>query len=132
MKNVWPLDYTHDALCLDNAGGIETLAYLVALVDSQTHPAANPDIARYKVLYPLAEAEGHAKKARHLLSMQAEFLPNAYTPLTPVMFVKRWSPVYSMLERGFEPISLSRGTVGPSAVATGIWPPPSAPLQAKG
>jgi hypothetical protein len=116
-------EYTFEALCLKNVGPkIETLAYVVGLVDSEQHVAGIPDTARHKILYPLSECEVHVARAKDILKMQAQFLPSNYLPQTPVMFVRRWSPITSMLNKGFEPITLTRKAENaPFAVATGIW-----------
>jgi len=117
-------DYSFEALCLKNIGGkINTLAYLVGLVDSASHKAGNPEIARYDILYPLSEGEAQAASSKDLLGIQAEFLPQNYLPQTPVMFVQRWSPILAMLKSGFEPESLNWLGGAPHAVATGIWKP---------
>lgn len=119
-------DYTFEALCLNNPGS--TLAYVVGLVDSENHAAANPDTARHEILYPLSEGEGYVDRASEILGMQAEFLPANYWPQTPVMFARRSSPIIAMLERGFEPVILTRKTEkAPHAIATGIWKPGIAP-----
>jgi hypothetical protein len=117
-------DFTFEALCLHNKGPkIDTLAYLVGLVNSVKHPAGNPDIARYKILYPLSEGEHHMETPEDLLDWSAQILVENYFPQTPVMFVQRWSPIVAMIEKGFEPESLARLAAGPHAVASGIWKP---------
>jgi hypothetical protein len=122
-------DYTFEALCLDNGSPvIDTLAYVVGLVDSENHAAANPDTARYDILCPLSECEGYVDSGREILGMQAEFLPANYWPQTPVIFARRWSPITAMLEKGIEPVNLTRKTEkAPHAIATGIWRPGIAP-----
>jgi hypothetical protein len=126
-------DYSFDALCGKNVGAkINTLAYLIGLVDSYRHPAGDPDTARYNILNPLSEAEVNVGKATDILKMQVEFLPINYLPLTPVMFVRKWSPVSFMLQKGFLPQVLNRKTENaPHAVATGIWKP-GTPVRARG
>lgn len=129
MKDFNIEEYTFEALCLKNVSPkIETLAYVIGLVDSEQHVAGIPDAARHKILYPLSECEVHVAKARDILKMQVEFLPSNYLPQTPVMFVRRWSPITSMLNRGFKPITLARKIENaPFAVATGIWKAGMAP-----
>jgi len=121
-------DFTFEALCLPIIGDkINTLAYVVGLVDSVTHPAGDPDTARYNILYSLSDAEEHMETPEDLLDWQADMekiLPQNYLPQTPVMFVQRWSPIIAMIEKGFEPESLRRyAENAPHAVASGIWKP---------
>lgn len=118
-------DYSFDSLRGGNRGDkIETLAYLIGLVDSSSNSAGDLDTAQFRILLPLSEVESYAECASDLLKLQAGFLPENYFPLTPVMFVKRWSPISFMLQRGFEPCVLNLKTDGgPHAVATGIWAP---------
>jgi hypothetical protein len=124
MKDYNVDDFTFEALCLENIGPkIDTLAYLVGLVDSVKHPAGNPDTARYKILYPISEGEHHMETPEDLVDWSAQILLENYLPQTPVMFVQRWSPIIAMIENGFEPESLMRLAAGPSAVASGIWKP---------
>jgi hypothetical protein len=121
MKNYIAEEYTFEALGGPKA---RTLAYLVGLVNSEEHVARKPGTARYDILYPLSEVGGQPVSPKELLAMQAEILPENYLPQTPVMFVRRWSPVVAMLQKGFEPVTLARDTRNaPTAVATGIWRP---------
>ncbi len=123
MSNYNIEDYTFEGLCLLGPSSVDTLAYLVGLVDSAENDAANPKKARHKVLYPLSEGESVVESPSDLIEMQSGFLPNGYYPQTPVMFVRRWSPIIAMLDKGFVPITLDRLARGPSAVASGIWEP---------
>lgn len=125
MNDYVASDYTFDALCLKNKSPvIDTLAYVIGLVDSEKHGAGDPGTGRHKILYPLSEGEGQVSSPKELLRMQAEFLPPNYLPQTPVMFVRRWSPITSILHLGFEPVTLSRKADGaPFAIASGIWKP---------
>jgi len=95
----------------------------VGLVDSAENEAANPKKARHKVLYPLSEGESQVARPSDLIQMQRAFLPKGYFPQTPVMFVRRWSPIAAMLEKGLVPITLDRLVRGPFAIASGIWDP---------
>src|SRR5882672_3428726 len=75
-------DFTFEALCLPIIGDkINTLAYVVGLVDSVTHPAGDPDTARYNILYSLSDAEEHMETPEDLLDWQADMekiLPQNY------------------------------------------------------
>lgn len=126
MSNYDLKEYTFEALCLQNKGPkIKTLAYTVGLVDSEKHIAADPDKARYNVLYQLSEAEENMPSPEDLLDWQSQVLPTGYFPQTPVMFVQLWSPIYALLEKGYEPETLRWLGEAPHAVATGIWKPQS-------
>src|SRR6266705_4086867 len=94
-------EYTFEALCLKNGGPqISTLAYVVGLVDSPEHEARNPDTARYGILYLLSEAEENMQTPEGLLDWQRQVLTKKYLPQTPVMFMRRWSPIMAMLTKG--------------------------------
>ena len=124
MSNYNPDEYTFEALCLKNVGPkINTLAYVVGLVDSPTHKAGNPENARYDILYLLSEGEEEMRGPEDLMDWQGEVLPSNYFPQTPVLFVQRWSPIAAMLKQGFEPETLQWLGKAPHAVATGIWKP---------
>jgi hypothetical protein len=125
MKEYIVEEYTFEALCLHTVSEeVDTLAYLIGLVDSEKHVAGNPFKARYDILYPLSEGEGQVVSPEDLVGMQAEFLPSNYLPQTPVMFARRWSPITALLEKGFKPFSLARDARNaPTAVAAGIWRP---------
>jgi len=125
MSNYDINEFTFEALCLENRGiHIDTLAYVVGLVDSEKHVAGDPKIARYDIFYPLSHAEGYMETPEDLLDWQAGFKSyQNYFPQTPVMFVQRWSPILAMIEKGFEPESLMRLAEGPHAVASGTWKP---------
>ncbi len=115
-------DFTFDALCLHDKGPeINTLAYLIGLVDSEKHVAGDPFKAR-RILYQLSEAEEQIEDAGDLLGWQAEVLPKNYFPQTPMMLVQRWSPIVAMIEKGFKPESLAR-IDKPACRVSGIWKP---------
>jgi hypothetical protein len=115
-------EYTFEGLCTDPSWET-TLAYVVALVDSLANPVANPEIASYRTLYFLEEAELNISGAEELIEAQKEMLPLGYFPQTPVMHTKKWSPIAAMLERGYAPIALRRQKQGAVYCATGMWEP---------
>jgi hypothetical protein len=98
---------------------IKTLGYVVALVDSPENEALNLEKARFILSYLFAVEEQVTSPA-DLLSVQERSFPAAYLPQTPVMLTLRWSPISAMLERGWQPIKLSRETTG-MACASGVW-----------
>ncbi len=116
-------DFTFDALCGNfKSPKIDTLAYLVGLVDLEIHVMADPKKAKH-VLYVLSEAEEQIEDADNLLGWQAEVHPKNYFPQTPMMLVKNWSPIVAVIEKGFKPESLKWCSAGPSNIASGIWKP---------
>jgi hypothetical protein len=118
-------DYTFLGLVNHSAPlefGLESLAYLVALVDSAQNEICDLDKTE-SVLAWLYEVEEQAKSAADLVSQQNSiFFPKGYFPQTPVMATLKWSPISEMLERGWDPLFLKRAAT-PMACASGIWKP---------
>ena len=104
----------------DAEGG--SLAYLIALVDSEKNEVINLDKAKY-VLRWLNDAEEQVESSSDLISLlHGKYFPKGFYPQTPTMMTISWSPISAMLERGWEPVALTR-TPGLKrrACASGIW-----------
>jgi hypothetical protein len=118
-------DYTFASL-LHNGPAVETpvntLAYLISLVDGPGNSVIDLQIAR-RFLGWLYDVEEQVRGPTELLLRQgsaAGLCPNGLYPQTPVMLTKEWSPVSAMLENGLEPLALTRMDKR-RACASGIW-----------
>jgi hypothetical protein len=108
----------------DPGDGCPALCYLIGLTDSPTHKISDPLIAK-RILSWLYDTEEQASDPAHLRVSEGFFeryFQGGYNPSTPCMVVTRWSPISSVLERGFEPLVLNRESKF-LAVASGIWGP---------
>jgi hypothetical protein len=118
-------EFKFDGMAKGLAG--QSLAYLVGLVDSPLHKISDPLIA-IRILRYLYDIEEQASDSEALKKNEAEFFnryfEGGYLPQTPCMVVKSWSPIGSLLERGYQPLILNRDNSRPHGViATGIWEP---------
>ena len=99
---------------------INTLAYVIALVDGAENGIADPKTAIFVLRY-LFEAEEQAQSASELASLHSgKYFPKAYYPQTPVMLTLGWSPISAMLECGWKPLALARQDKN-MACASSIW-----------
>jgi hypothetical protein len=112
-------DYTFLGLKSDDP--VTTLAYLIALVDSDQNAIVDPAKAKL-VLRWLFDIEEQVESASELLIRQEEnrYFPKGYHPQSPVMLAPEWSPIAAMLEHGWEPFVLVR-EMKRRACASGIW-----------
>ncbi len=97
---------------------IDSLAYLISLVDSPENKITNPDVAA-NVLAIAYDADEQISVSERL-SWQEQVLPKGYYPQTPAMLTQKWSPIAAMLDQGFSPLVLRRDPSS-CAAATGIW-----------
>ncbi|NJM54881.1 MAG: hypothetical protein HC841_02180 [Verrucomicrobiae bacterium] len=101
------------------------LLYLVSLADSAIHPITDYQKARNMVPW-LYDIEEQSETPEELLQTCADgfntFFNEPLEPKTPCILTNQWSPISALLERGYEPVSLTRREKYYSA-ATGIWEP---------
>lgn len=100
---------------------INTIAYLVGLVDSPMNDIAEVGQAKFVLRY-LFDVEEQVGSAADLITVQSKSCPPGYFPQTPVMLTLAWSPIAALLERSWEPVVLNREDKG-MACASGIWLP---------
>ena len=102
---------------------VNTLAYLVALVDSKENVIADLNIAKF-ILSWLHDVEEQSESASDLLSRQDpgqnKYFPIGYYPQTPVMMTFKWSPISSMIQQGWNPLVINR-EIKKRACVTGIF-----------
>ncbi|HSH95907.1 MAG TPA: hypothetical protein VK968_17305 [Roseimicrobium sp.] len=130
MSRYNPADFTFVALDSPRApsGISDSLGYIVGIVDPADQTIADPVVARQILAY-LYSIEGRIQSdSGYLLRLQksycAQFFSGRYFPMTPCMITKGWSPVATLLEKGFEPELLNR-EIRIQACASGIWKPAS-------
>ena len=99
---------------------IDTLAYLVALVESAESAVIDLKEAHFTLSF-LFDIEEQVKNSSELLLRQKKSFPKGFSPQTPVMLTLGWSPISALLERKLQPVVLTREP-GRMACATGIWP----------
>jgi len=98
---------------------VDTLVYLVGLVDTADNEVSKLEKANFMLSF-LYDVEEQVESVSHLLERQQEIFPKGYYPQTPVMMTLKWSPIAALLERGLEPVVLSRETDWMDC-ASGIW-----------
>lgn len=114
-------EYTYAGLCgVGSQPAGASLAYLVGLVGSTENPISDLKTAK-RALAWLFDVEEQLS-VRDLLRAQRQALPDGYSPLTPVLLTKRWSPIGALLEHEIAPMVLNRES-RPRALASGIWDP---------
>lgn len=127
-----PDDYSFSSLVTNRPRFllVNTLAYLVALVDSAQNEIMNLKKAKFVLSY-LFEVEEQVESASELASLhQSHHFPKQYFPQSPAMLTIKWSPIAALLESGWAPEALVRTTKGFHDCASGIWAPRAA-LKAK-
>jgi hypothetical protein len=116
-------DYSFSGLTsssVEIARQITSLAYIIGLVKTAQNEIGDAQKA-HSVISFLFETEEQAESGPDLVSLQ-KYYPQGFFPQTPAMVVLKWSPIFAMLERGWEPLVLSRET-RPWSCASGIWKP---------
>lgn len=100
-----------------NDTSCDSLAYWLALVDSIENAILKKD-------HLLAYQYDFEEQVDNPMDLNDGHLPAGFSPLTPVMLVKEWSPIGALLEKGIDPILLKNIGAGPPfGNWVGFWNP---------